>query len=75
MASLIVDFEWFMEYGSDTQRFQLIRVSLPDMLRARRAEEENSRDQLIRDAFMRIRSALAEHIKVNVPVLSEESAA
>lgn len=67
MSTLIADYEWYMAYGSETQRFMLMKTSLPDMLRARRAEEETSKDAAMRAAFQRMREGFREHIKVNVP--------
>lgn len=67
MARLINDYEWYMQFGSDTQKFQLMRTALPDMLRAHRAEELHDKDQQLRDAFARMRAGFREHIKVNVP--------
>lgn len=75
MSTLIADYEWYMAYGSESQRFMLMKTSLPDMMRARRAEEESSKDQAMRAAYARMRAAFREHIKVNVPDVNVEGAA
>jgi len=67
MSRLINDYEWFIKYGTEAQRFMLMRTALPDMMRARRAEEETSKDQQMRDAYTRMRAGFREHIRVNVP--------
>lgn len=69
MGGLIADYEWFMDYGTDAQRFQLMRSALPDMMRAHRAEEDNKQDAEMRAAYARLREAFQAHVAVNVPEL------
>lgn len=75
MATMIEDYEWYMAYGNAAQRFQLIKTALPDMLRARRAEEENARDEQMREAFMRLREAVRDRVKDNVPDVMKKQVA
>ena len=71
MGAMIDDYEWFMAYGTEVQRFQLMKTALPDMMRAHRAEEQSTRDADMRAAYARMRAGFREHIRSNVPELEE----
>ena len=71
MSQLITDYEWYLNYGTEAQRFMLLRTGLPDMMRARKADEDTSKDAQLRDAYARMRAGFREHIRVNIPTLVE----
>ena len=60
------DYEWIMEYGSESERLALLRTALPNLLRAMASKDDQQRDAEQRRAYEDLRSAFRLNVKENV---------
>ena len=59
------DYEWIMEWGSESERLALLKSALPNLLRAMAAKDEQQRNVEQQRVYAELREAFQRCVLVN----------